>query len=134
MTRKTACIVAASIVACIGVLHLHAFHIYGIVVIDVSSNTTNVTTRECGYVNPGPYPVVSWMDMVVYALVPSVIIICSNTGIIVTLRRSGNLGSSQAAGNTEAQKSIHKIIPMLLMVSTTFVVSTIPLTIYYIGE
>ena len=38
------------------------------------------------------------------------------------------------ANETNAQKSIYKVVPMLLLVSTWFVLCTTPISVYYMGK
>ncbi len=67
-----------------------------------------------------------------YSVLPSALIILCNVVIVHKLFRRST--SSMLADNSAAQKSMHRIIPMLLVVSSVFVVCTLPLGLYHIGE
>ena len=74
--------------------------------------------------------VIPWIDLILYAILPSVIIVICNAAIVYALMR--NKKKVLGKGDTSAQKSINKIIPMLLLVSTVFVICSLPVGGYII--
>ena len=64
--------------------------------------------------------IVAMGDILLYWIIPSLIIIPSNILIVFTLVRSKGVTIMTDTDNTKNKKLIHKVIPMLLMVSIVF--------------
>ena len=132
MTRRSAWITVTALCAGFGLLNIHVFIMYGI------ETNPNSTVTRCTIMNSNIYwgeVIIPWIDLVLYTVMPSVIIIACNVGIVSTLVRSRVRKHGGVQGDTTVQKSISKIIPMLLVVSTVFVLSTLPIAIFYaVGE
>ena len=75
---------------------------------------------------------ISWIDLILYALLPCLVIVISNSIIVQVLVK--NKMKELGQGETLAHKSLNKIIPMLLLVSTFFVICTLPTCISIICE
>ena len=80
------------------------------------------------------FNIIPWIDLVLYSMLPSLIIVVCNITIVIALVRIKWRNSSSIQGETTLQKSFNRIIPMLLLVSSVFVLCTLPLCIYLIGE
>ena len=76
----------------------------------------------------------AWADVFIYTLVPSTIIITSNTVIVLTLYRNKQTSDMTVKGATSVQKSFNKITPMLLLVSTVFVCCTCPVSLFKMSK
>ena len=75
---------------------------------------------------------ISWIDLILYALLPALIIVISNSVIVRVL--ANNKMKQPGQGETSVHKSFNKIVPMLLLVSTFFVICTLPVCISIICE
>ena len=129
MTRKLATNVLITVGCIVGLLTTHIFVWYRV---PDNANKTCTITRTPQIVNS--IKVISWMDIVFYSILPSLIIICGNSIIVLTLIRSRNMSTIGVKGDTSLQKSFNKIIPMLLLVSTVFVLCTLPVGIFKAGK
>lgn len=127
MTRKTAGIVVAFICIFQFILSSHVFVVY---TMDASANSTTqfCTVKErYAYLENLTMPIIVFFT---YTFLPSIIIIVCNTLILKKLwqRRKMKLSS-------KTDQAVFKIMPMLLLLSTVFVVSTFPPTIiFFLGE
>ena len=75
-----------------------------------------------------------WGEIFIYTLVPSTIIITSNSVIVLTLYRNRETSNTTVKGTTSVQKSFNKITPMLLLVSTVFVCCTCPISLFKMSK
>ena len=130
MTRRTAWIVVTTLSGFFAVLNIHVFFMYDLQTASNSTEQVCVVMEKFGFWDSY---VIAWAGMTLYTLLPSAIIIAGNITIVYKLHKSRKMKAFQE-GTTEVKKSISKIIPMLLVVSTVFVASTLPLGIFYIGE
>ncbi len=135
MTRRTACVTILSASACLALADSMAFRTFGLVP-GPSYNSSNTTEEYCDVTQGSLYPIIAWLDLILYSLLPSLIIASTNIAIVLTLRRSGQpaAASSIQSGTSIAQRSRHRIVPMLLLVSTVFVVSSLVSSVYFLGK
>ena len=129
MTRKLAWIATSIVAAVIAVLTSHIFVIY---------SPSNNPKQICKYQHTNFITLVlkirSWADVLIYTLVPSTIILTSNSVIILTLYRNKQTNDMTVKGDTSVQKSFNKITPMLLLVSTVFVCCTSPVSLFKMSK
>ena len=132
MTRRTAVIVMAASSVSLFVLNTHVFVTYQL---DSSphSRATLCMVSKAEYMHLA-FNIIPWIDLVLYSMLPSLLIVVCNITIVITLVRIKWKNSNSIQGETTLQKSFIRIIPMLLLVSTVFVLCTLPLCIYLIGE
>ena len=131
MRRRSALVVVLVMSVVFALLNIHVFFVYEMVPSDDSTTSTQCVVKAKhvfmdGHITP-------WIDMALFALLPSLVICIGNLIIVYRLCQSRKIGALQS-GNTEVQKSIYRIIPMLLLVTTVFVVCTIPLGVFYVGK
>ena len=132
MTRRTAVIVMGASSVSLFILNTHVFVTYELNTFP-HSNVVSCMVFKSAYKNLS-LNIIPWIDLVLYSMLPSLIIVVCNTIIVITLVRIKLKNSSSIQGETTLQKSFNRIIPMLLLVSTVFVFCTLPLCIYHIGE
>ena len=132
MTRKTAVIVMTASSVSLFIINIHVFVTYQI---DISphNHATSCMVSKPEYRNLA-FNIIPWIDLVLYSMLPSLIIVVCNITIVIALVRIKWKNSSSIQGETTLQKSFNRIIPMLLLVSSVFVLCTLPLCIYLIGE
>ena len=129
MTRKLAWIATSIVAAVIAVLTSYIFVIY---------RPSNDPKQICKYQHTNFITLVlkirSWADVLIYTLVPSTIILTSNSVIILTLYRNKQTNDMTVKGDTSVQKSFNKITQMLLLVSTVFVCCTSPVSLFKMSK
>ena len=126
MTRKTAFIKTGSLCVILTLLSTHVFVTYKV----PNKNTEVCQPTEIKYLSS----IVAVGDMLLYCIIPSLIIIPSNILIVLTLIRSKSVTKLTNNDHKARQKLIRKVIPMLLVISTVFVVCTLPVNIFLIGK
>ena len=122
MTKKSAVIIEGFLCVLFATFNIHVFFIVG-----TMETAQNISI--CTHLNNSWSLLVPWFDLFLYAVSPSVLIISFNIIILVKLCRRKNIGT-----NTTVQRSIYKIVPMTMLVSTVFVISTMPICLFYIGK
>ena len=127
MTRRTAYTVMIIASLTLAVINLHVFvmHHLGTLPGKLVACKVDETKYQFWGLN-----VIPWIDLVLYAILPSFIILICNAVIVCALMRSKK--KALGKGDTSVQKSFNKIIPMLLLVSTVFVVCSLPVGGYII--
>ena len=76
---------------------------------------------------------IPWIDIVIYGMGPSTVILCTNVAILWKVMNS-RAKSKLIMSNVPQQKNTFKMVPMLVLVSMFFVVTTIPVCVYYISK
>ena len=132
MTRRTAVIVMSASSFFLLVLNTHVFVTYQLDTYPHSSAISCMVSKSA-YKNLA-VNIIPWVDLVLYSMLPSLIIVVCNITIVITLVRIKWKNSSSVQGQTTLEKSFNRIVPMLLLVSTVFVLCTLPLCIFLIGE
>ncbi len=128
MTKRTAYIVVAVICIFCWALHSHALFTYEM------RTDPNSTEQYCTIQDRYAFlesDVLPWFELVFYASVPSFLIISGNIVIIFKVFESRRLRQQQG---TEADKNVYRIIPMLLLVSTVYVICSWPVTMVFFCE
>ena len=132
MTRRTAVMVIAASSVSFLILNTHVFVTYQINT-SPHNHATSCMVSKAEYIHLA-FNIIPWIDLVLYSMLPSLIIVVCNISIVIALVRIKWKNSSSIQGETTLQKSFNRIIPMLLLVSSVFVLCTLPLCIYLIGE
>ena len=132
MTKRLACIVMITSAVLLAIINSPVFIMYEFVTLPKSDKRFCMAdiTRYKTYA----FNVMPWIDLTLYTILPSFIIVNSNIVIVYTLSRNRMKSQVTAKGETALQKSFNKIIPMLLLVSTTYVVCTFPVCVYIVGK
>ncbi len=128
MTTKAAVIVVISVCIVFGIVNTHVFIMFTL----HTDGFTSVCIPRDHYFNLESV-IVPWLDITLYTLLPSSLVIIINIVILYKIKKSTSMGLAQE-GTTQAQKSLYRIVPMLLLVSTVFVVCTLPAGIFFIGK
>ena len=119
------------VILILGIGNIHVFFMYNL------QTLPNGTDTFCMVVNPeyqfATWILIPWIDMTVFAIVPSLLIVLGNISIIYKLVKAGVRRTDMVQGNTN-KNAHYKIIPMLLLVSTFFVATSLPICIYFIGK
>ncbi len=127
MTRKRAWIVVCSLFAFFALYKSYILFMFELQTSPIDGSKICTMPTKYSLWDSKIFPV---LNIVLYAILPSCIVIASN--IIIVYKLYGRKKISQES--TGDQNSVYKILPMLLVVSTVFVVCTLPLGIQYIGE
>ena len=127
MTRKLAWIAICIVATVIAVLASHLFAVYR------PSDDVICRYRETEFTMLIA-KIHVWADIFIYTMVPSTIIITSNSIIVLMLYRSKQTSKMTVKGATSVQKSFNKITPMLLLVSTMFVCCTCPVSLFKMSK
>ena len=77
---------------------------------------------------------IPWIDITIYGVVPSIVILCTNVAILWKVLSSRAQRRQMTMSNIPQQMNNFKMVPMLVLVSMFFVVTTIPVCIYYISK
>ncbi len=128
MTKRIARIVVGVICVFFAVYNSHVFVTFKI---DRSGDTPSCVVDEKYLVWDSQY--LPYLTQLTYSFVPSSVIISCNLVIGWNLYKRKNARNIQRT-NVDRDRSIYKIVPMLLVVSTVFVGTTLPYAIYYISE
>ena len=123
MTRKTASVIV--LVICL-IFHVHVFVTYEL------ATPENSTNRFCAVANNKYRAIAPWTQIILFSLLPCLIISICNIMIVYFLIKNAKLNITNTQEDTVLQKSIYKIVPMVLMVITVFVTCTLPASIYFI--
>ena len=98
----------------------------------------NETEALCYVPNPQYHFVanilIPWIDITIYGVVPSIVILCTNVAILWKVLSSRAQRRQMTMSNIPQQMNNFKMVPMLVLVSMFFVVTTIPVCIYYISK
>ena len=127
MTRKLAWIAISIVASVVAVFASHLFAVYR------PSDDKICRFQETKF-NMLIAKIHVWADIFIYTLVPSTIIIASNSVIVLTLYRNKQTSDMTVKGATSVQKSFNKITPMLLLVSTVFVCCTCPVSLFKMSK
>ena len=76
---------------------------------------------------------IPWIDIVIYGMAPSTVILCANVAILWKVMNS-RAKRKLIMSNVPQQINNFKMIPMLVLVSMFFVVTTVPICVYYISK
>ena len=130
MTRRTAVAVVITLALLLFLLSSHVFMTYRLETLPNSTSPVCIVSKpQYRYFAINIH---SWMDLTLYTMLPSLIIVICNSIIVYSLAKSRMKSVGSTKGGTELQKSFHKIVPMLLLVSTVFVLCTTPVSLYLI--
>ena len=98
----------------------------------------NETEALCYVPNPQYHfaanVLIPWIDIAIYGMVPSIVILCTNVAILWKVLSSRAQRRLMTMSNIPQQMNNFKMVPMLVLVSMFFVVTTIPVCIYYISK
>ncbi len=131
---QSALYVTGGIAVTLGIYNLNVFLTYGIVV----NEKQNLTT--CGVVPSRQEAfyfavyLVPWLDVVLYSVLPSVLLCVSNCCILLALVSKHLKYLDQVDPGTDLQKHVTKTTPMLLLVSTYHVISSMTFAVYIMGK
>ena len=132
LRRKTAWIIVFTLGLILGIGNIHVFFMYELY------SPSNSTDTYCAVVSSEYHFAASilipWIDITVFTIIPSTLIISGNTVIIYNLVKAGLRRTDMTQTNSSAKQSYYKILPMLLLVSTFFVTTTIPICVYFVGK
>ena len=129
MTRRTAIAVVITLALVLFLLTSHVFITYRLETLPNSTSAVCMISKpQYKYFALNIYP---WMDLTLYTILPSSVIVICNSFIVHNLAKS-RMKSLSTKGGTTLEKSFHKIVPMLLLVSTVFVLCTTPVSLYLI--
>ena len=132
MTRRTALVVVLTLAVLLFLVNIHVFITYQLDIIkDTHQVLCRVSSAKFQYFALNIFP---WIDLTLYGLLPSAIIVICNVLIVYNLSKSKKESIGKLAGKTVLQKSYNKIVPMLLLVSTVFVISTLPISVYLLRK
>ncbi len=121
MTRRIAGTVVLVLVILFTAMSANAFFTYELRAPHNDTSQLCLVSEKYLFLDQVVYP---WIELLFYTLIASVVIIICNVLIIHTLCRRKKIGSSSSAHN-----EVHKIAPMLVLVSTTFVACSFPIII-----
>ena len=98
----------------------------------------NSTSTFCLVGNPNYYfadrTLLPWIDIAVYVIIPTILITFGNTIIMYKVIKAGITRTDMTQLNTSAKPTYYKILPMLLLVSTFFVATSLPICVYFLGK
>ncbi len=126
MNRKLALSIETLLCVLFAILNIHVFFVSGKI-----ETFQNSSFCVYGDLNDWIMVIRPSIGLFIYTVLPSLLIASFNTSIIFKLYRRQNtvLGFNRAV-----QKSISKTVPMVLVVSTVFVVCTLPICPSNIGK
>ena len=97
----------------------------------------NETKALCYVPNPQYHfaanVLIPWIDIAIYAIVPTIFIASGNIAILWKVLKSGT-ERRQLVQNMPNRMKDYKMIPMLILLSTFFMVTSIPICIYFISK
>ena len=103
--------------------------------IPILYTTNHARAHYCGLADTYQYvkfPAFSLMDMIVYSLLPSIILIICNIVLIIHLRKSSRRWSRYREGNSEIDNNRHRstrrITILCVVIGTTYLIFTLPFT------
>ena len=130
MTRRTAVAVVITLALLLFLLSSHVFITYRLETLPNSTTAVCVVSKpQYRYFAVNIHP---WMDLALYTMLPSLIIVISNSVIVHSLAKSRMESVGSTEGVNALQNSFYKIVPMLLLVSTVFVLCTTPVSLFLI--
>ncbi len=127
LVRRIAWITIGTIFTVLALINIHTAILVDLVPSGNDSVGCLVSESKHQHLSWHFYP---WIDIAIYCIIPSLIIISSNAVIIVVLI----VGNLRRKKMTQNEASNRKILPMLLLLSAFFVVTTLPVSIIFMGK
>ena len=98
----------------------------------------NETETLCYVANPQYHfaanVVLPWIDIAIYALIPAILIVSGNICILWKVLNSVMERRKLTMRSAAGRVNNYKMMPMLMLMSMFFMITTIPICIYYISK
>ena len=132
LKRRTAWIVVVTITTVLAVGNSFVFFMFELQI------PLNETKTLCYVPNPRYHfaanVLIPWIDIAIYSVIPTIFIACGNIAILWKVLKSRVERKQLMMQNIPDRMNDYKMIPMLILLSLFFMVTTIPICIYYIGK
>ena len=132
LKRRTAWIVIILLTVVLAVGNSFVFFIFEL------RTPPNETETLCYVPNPQYHfaanVLIPWIDIAMYAIVPALLIASGNVAILLKVLKSKAKRRKLVIQNIPERMKDYKMVPMLILLSTFFMVTTIPVCIYYISK
>ena len=98
----------------------------------------NETKTLCYVPNPRYHfaanVLIPWIDIAIYAIIPAIVIISGNICILWKVLKSVTERRELRMCSVAGRVNNYKMVPMLMLMSMFFMITTIPIYIYYISK
>ena len=132
LKRRTSWIIMVTITIVLAVGNSFVFFMYELRI------PLNGTQALCYVPNPAYHfaanVLIPWIDIAIYAIIPAIFIACGNIAILWKVMKSRVERKQLMMQNISDIMNDYKMVPMLLLLSSFFMVTTIPICIYFIGK
>ena len=127
-TRKRACSVVVALTCVVFSVYSYTLTVYEV---SIDNNNKTGCDMKSYYVHKNIDVILKVMDLCLYSLIPSILLLFSNVVLIQKVRQSSQFRSASTGGATSRQQlddgnNAKRLTVTLLLVSWTFLILTIP--------